>query len=141
MSRSIVWLSLGSLGAVAFVMALGFGFGGGSAIGSAVFPLAMAGVLIAMSVLGLVFQNQTERSLSVEIRPMTAIAASVILFMLLVEWAGIIPTAVICMVTAYAGQTDTRYGGFLIYSLLFGVALWLIFALLLGLPVSALGFI
>ena len=80
-----------------------------------------------------------EEPATVPLRPFLAVLASVLVFILLVERAGILATTVIAMLTAYAGQEEGRYGFFLVFAVSFAALVWLTFSIGFGLPLRATG--
>lgn len=138
MTRVVTWGLLGAVGATAFVIALSFGFGSGSSIGSAPVPLLLSGGIVFVSLWGIVSDAGAEAS-SLELRPLAAVAAGVLLFILSVEWLGLVPATVVVMFTAYLGQEERRFFGYFVYTILFAGAVWLLFSVGLGLPVGAFG--
>ncbi len=137
MTRNATWLLLGICGAAAFFMALGYQAGGGSGIDSATVPLILSGGIVLISLLGLTFKQDTETS-GIELRPLLAISAAVLLFILSVERFGLIPATLASMVAAYLGQSERRIAPFLVYALIFAFAVWSLFSMGLGLPVKAI---
>ena len=141
MAAFATWASVFLFGVGAFVMALGFGYGSGPRIGSAVFPLLMSGGIVLTALWGLVAAatGREESGGRPDLRPFGAVAASVALFILTVDRLGIIPASVICMAVAYLGQVERGYLLFLGYATLFAAGVWLLFSVALGLPVAAFG--
>jgi hypothetical protein len=142
MARYLTWAVLGTCGIAAFAIALGFGHGSGPRIGSAAFPLAISGGIVLVSAWGLVAAiagGGEEEATALRPRPLLAITAAILFFILTIDRFGILPATVGSMIVAYLGQTERRYAGFLIYAVLFAGAVWLVFTVGLGLPVGAFG--
>lgn len=143
MARQVTWGALALIGAAAFLMALGFGWGDGPRIGSAPVPALLAAGLAAVAVWGVLTPATGDdggpSDTAPEWRPFGAVAAGVVLFILTVDWLGLIPAVLACMAAAYLGQTERRYAGFLLYAVPFAVGVWALFSLGLGLPVPAFG--
>ncbi|HEV7436001.1 MAG TPA: tripartite tricarboxylate transporter TctB family protein [Pseudorhizobium sp.] len=134
------WALLALFGLGAIVLALDFGHGAGSRIGSAAFPLALAGGIVLVSLWGLVaslVRGRNEEAEPFALRPFLTVGGSIIWFIMTIDRFGMIPATLGSMLLAYAGQTDGRYSGFLLYSAIFAVVVWLVFSVGLGLPVSA----
>ena len=138
MARYATWGALALIGAMAFFMALGFGWGRGPQIGSAPLPAALSVGLMVLSVLGLILPG-AGRGAVPDGRPFGAVVARVVLFIMTVEVLGLIPATVLSMAAAYLGQVERRFAGFVIFASCFAVAVWLVFTLGLGLPVPAFG--
>lgn len=139
MARSLTWAFLSLFGAAAFIIALDFGRGAGPRIGSAALPLILSGGIVLISILGLVVPGLDGGEKPFNLRPFAAIVASVVLFILTADGLGLIPATLLTMFAAYLGQGERRFAGFLLYAALFAIAIWLIFAVGLGLPIAAFG--
>lgn len=134
MAREFSWLFIAALGAAAFYFALDFEFGTPSNVGSAIYPLILSSAIILISLYSFVFSPR-EEPLPQNHRALACVAAAVLLFILLVEVIGLLPTIVLSMTVAYAGQTTGKYRFFLIYAGLFAVTVWLLFSYALSLPI------
>ena len=131
--RDPAWPLLALFGLGALLLALDFRFGTASNVGSAIYPLFLSAVIVAISVYSIFFgRRDTQASLAR--RPFLAIVSSVILFTLVVERFGVVPAVVLAMVTAYAGQTQGNYRFVLVYAVLFAFGTWALFSYGLGLP-------
>lgn len=141
MAGFATWALVFLFGAGAFVMAFGFGYGSGPRIGSAVFPLLMSGGIMLTAAWGLVAAaiGREESGGHPDLRPLGAVTASVVLFILTVDRLGIIPAILLCMAVAYLGQAERGYLFFLSYAAIFAAGVWLLFSIGLGLPVAAFG--
>lgn len=106
-------------------------------IGSAVYPLILSGVIFVISLYGVIFGDQ-ESSKELDLRGFSGVVASVVAFILTIEHIGIVPSVILSMVIAYAGQSKGGYVFFLVYASLFAVGTWLLFNLALGLPLPAI---
>ena len=137
--RNPIWLVLAALGTGAFWLALDFGFGSAANIGSAVFPLALSGIVVAISAWSFAFPRP-EAAPPLAWRPLLTVSGSVILFILLIERAGMFPTVVLCMLLAYAAQTERGYPVFVAYAAIFAAGAWVLFSYLLGMPVPFVDF-
>lgn len=138
MARYATWLLLGLCGVGAFILALDFGYGSGPRIGSAAFPLVLSGGLVLVSLWGLLFGRDEVRGHFAS-RPLLAVTAAVLVFILAVDRVGIIPSTVASMLVAYLGQTERGYLAFLVYAAVFAVVVWALFSFGLGLPIRAFG--
>tara|TARA_B100000427_G_scaffold321121_1_gene321267 strand:+ start:549 stop:971 length:423 start_codon:yes stop_codon:yes gene_type:complete len=134
MARDISWLFIAALGAAAFYFALDFNFGSLANVGSAVYPLILSSLLIAISLYSFLFAPR-EQSRPGNRRAFICVSVAVAVFILLVEVVGLLPTIVLSMTIAYAGQTEGRYGFFMAYALVFAVGVWLLFSYALNMPV------
>lgn len=134
------WGMLGAVGAVAFWLALGFGWGSGPRIGSAHLPLLLSGLLTAVAAWGLVdtWRRQIGGT-AVQWRPLIAISAAVVFFAATVERLGLVPAVLVSMVIAYLGQSERDHARFVVFAAGFAALVWLIFAKGLGLPMRAFG--
>jgi hypothetical protein len=142
MAGYLTWGALGLVGAGAFWMALGFGWGSGPRIGSAPLPVLLSGLLVVVALWGLVetlLGRARDRGAAPEWRPLVAVAAAVALFAATVEHIGLVPATLGCMFAAYLGQTEPGHGAFMVYAAGFAAVVWLIFSKGLGLPVPAFG--
>lgn len=135
--RDLTWPLLALLGVGALVLALDFRFGTFGNIGSAIYPLILSAVIIAISVYSLFFGRGGQVA-DFDRRPFLAVVAAVILFSLVVERLGVVPAVVLAMIVAYAGQTAGNYRFVLVYALLFAFGTWALFSYGLGLPLPAL---
>lgn len=138
MSRYLTWGILAVAGAVAFVVALGFGWGRGSQIGSAPLPVALSAGLVIVSVLGMLAPS-VEEVAGPDWRPFAAVVAAVLIFIAGIDRIGMIPTTMLSMAAAYAGQSERRLVGFVVYAAGFAAGAWVLFTIGLGLPVPAFG--
>lgn len=138
MTRFVAWGVMIAIGAAAFVLALGFGYGGGPRIGSAPVPLALSFLLVVVAFLGM-FTSPNEAEIGRDLRPFAAVVSAVILFILTIDRLGIVSATLLTMGVSYLGQTERRYAGMAIYACLFATALWLLFVVGLGLPIAAFG--
>lgn len=138
MTKYLTWGLLGLIGAGAFVLATGFRTGARGQIGSAELPLILSAGLVLVALWGLVAARGAP-SHPPQWRPLGAVAASVLAFILLVEPFGLVPAALASMTLAYLGQRATDWGLFALCALGFAGVLWLIFIVGLGLPVGAFG--
>ena len=68
-------------------------------------------------------------------RAFLSVTAAVTVFILLVEVVGLLPTVVLSMAIAYAGQSERRYPFFIAHACVFAVGVWLIFSYVLNLPI------
>lgn len=134
MARDLSWLVIAALGAAAFFFATDFGFGSLSNVGSAVYPMILSSMIILISLYSFFFAPREETA-PLNSRAMIAVASSVILFILLVEVIGLMPTTILSMFVAYGGQTEKRYRFFLAYACAFAVGVWLLFSYALSLPI------
>ena len=134
MARDISWLFLAVLGAAAFYFALDFEFGTPSNVGSAVYPLILSSAVVLISLYAFLFSN-SEPPLPANTRAMTCICLAVLVFILLVEAVGLLPTIILSMTIAYAGQTTGRYRAFMLYAGAFALVVWLLFSYALNLPI------
>ncbi len=134
MARDFSWLFIAALGAAAFYFALDFKFGTFANVGSAVYPLILSAAIILISLYSFVFSPREEPML-MNRRAFLSVTAAVAVFILLVEVAGLLPTVVLSMVIAYAGQSERRYPFFIAYACVFAVGVWLIFSYALNLPI------
>lgn len=139
MARYVTWGILCLVGVAAFTQALGFGFGSGPQIGSAVIPLALSGGIALLSMAGLVRAGREETDGTLDLRALSAVGAGVVAFILAIDRIGLIPATLLCMGLAYAGQGEARYLGFIAHAVLFAAGVWAIFVAGLGLPVPAFG--
>jgi hypothetical protein len=136
MSGRIGWIALGLVGAAAFYLALGFRVGTPANPGSAVFPLSLSALIVVLAGIGLF--SRTGEAAIMRWRPLAAVVASVAFFLLLVERLGLVPTAMLSMLLAYAGQEQGGYPTFVFGALVFAVVIWLMFSAGLGLPLQPL---
>ena len=136
--RQYVWLVLAAVAAFALWQSLGFGLGTRASVGSGVFPVALAAIILVISMLGFLFPAPDETE-PLATRPLLAAAGGVAAFILLIEWAGLVPSVVATMVTAYLGQTERGFPAFLLYAGLFAGAAWVLFAQVLNVPVALIG--
>lgn len=130
------------IGAGAFWVALGFGWGAGPRIGSAYLPLLLSGLLVISGLWGTLQSLKTandQSAMAPDWRAFGAVMGAVILFMATIESIGLIPATLICMVVAYLGQIERRYGSMLLYASFFAGTVWLVFSVGLGMPVPAFG--
>jgi len=137
MTRYITWGMIGLFGAGAFILALGFASTTGQKIGPASAPLFLSGGIAVLSLWGILSPSKDE-SLALEWRPLLAIVAGVLLFILTIERFGLVPATLLCMGVSYLGQLERRFASFAIYVALFAAATCLIFIFGLGLPVAPL---
>lgn len=138
MSHIASWGVLILIGVIGFVIALGFGQGESTGIGSGSMPLLLSGLLVAIALVGL-FTSPDTSVAALELRPFLAVAGGIVLFVVAVERLGLIPTAMLTMMVSYLGQQQRAYVEFFLFATLFAGAVWLLFTLGLGLPVPAWG--
>lgn len=138
MTRIATWSGIGVAGLAAFIVALGFGYGYGPQLGSAPVPLFLSASLVLIALLGL-FTSPDDGLSAIDIRPFCAVTVGVLLFILTVDWLGMVPASLLTMGASYLGQTDRAYVGFATYAVLFTAGLWLVFTVGLGMPVPAFG--
>ncbi|WP_274629906.1 tripartite tricarboxylate transporter TctB family protein [Arvimicrobium flavum] len=136
--RNPVWLILAFAGSVAFWLALDFGIGTAANIGSGIFPLAFAAIIVVISLRSYAVPVEEEAE-PWALRPLVAVAGAVLLFILLVEQVGLFPTIVVSMLVAYAGQVERNYWAFLLFAAAFAAAVWLIFVYALSVPLQFIG--
>lgn len=105
-------------------------------IGSAVYPLILSGVIVIISLYGVIFGDRDDPK-ELNFRGFSGVVGAVVVFILTIEHIGIVPSVIVSMVIAYAGQAQGGYRFFLVYASLFGVGTWLLFTLALGLPLPA----
>ncbi len=134
MARDFSWLFIAVLGAAAFYFALDFKFGTLANVGSAVYPLILSSAIVLISLYSFIFSPR-EEPMPMNRRAFLSVTASVAVFILLVEVAGLLPTVVLSMVIAYGGQSERRYPFFIAYACVFAVGVWLIFSYALNLPI------
>lgn len=131
--REWSWLAVALFGAGAFVVALDYGFGTAANVGSGIYPLILAGVIVLVSLYSFAFATPTP-AIPLAWRPMAAIVGSVLLFCLIVERFGLVPAVVLSMLVAYAAQTERGYGRFLAYAAVFAFGTWALFSYSFNLP-------
>jgi hypothetical protein len=136
--RNPVWLIIAAFGALALWQATGMRTGSARNVGAGVFPLALSGIIVGLSLIAFVLPPR-DRPARLDLRPFLAVTGSVVVFIALVDTAGFVPAVVLSMLTAYAGQSEGGYPGFLAYALVFAVACWALFAWALGIPFRLIG--
>lgn len=133
---------LAGVGIVA--LSLGFGIGALSYdIGSLArmqagfFPLVLGviGTLLGTTLItmGLVRQGEVPRMPA--LRPLLYISAAFIAFSLTIDWLGLIPAIVICGFIAAKATPSTTWREALMLSVGLAVAIWLLFVVLLSMPI------
>lgn len=135
MTNRLSWIFLAILGATTtFIAYTTLRMGTVINIGSAVYPLILSGIILLISLQCVIFgDSQDPRPLN--IRGFAGVVGSVVVFIAAIEHIGMVPTVVLSMLVAYAGQSHGGYTFFLVYAALFGLATWLLFTFALGLPV------
>ncbi|MDX9860650.1 MAG: tripartite tricarboxylate transporter TctB family protein [Rhodospirillales bacterium] len=137
MINRLSWIFLTLLGAATIFIAYStLRMGSVINIGSAVYPIILAGIIFLVSLHCVIFGDD-EAPRALNIRGFAGVVASVVVFIAAVEHIGMVPTVVLSMLVAYAGQSKGGYTFFLVYAVLFGLATWLLFTVALGLPVPA----
>lgn len=131
--RDPIWPLLAVFGVGAMVLAFDFNFGTASNIGSAIYPLILSSAIVLISLFSIVF-GRNGQVFAIDRRPFLAVVSSVILFCLVVERFGVVPAVVLCMIVAYAGQTQGNYRFIFLYAVLFAFGTWALFSYGLGLP-------
>ena len=107
-----------------------------SAVPSSVpFVLGVIGTLLgtALITMGLVRQGEVPRMPA--LRPLLYISAAFIAFSLTIDWLGLIPAVVICGFIAAKATPSTTWREALMLSVGLAVAIWLLFVVLLSMPI------
>lgn len=136
MRKELSWLFLSIFGALSFILALNFRIGSLSDVGSAIYPLILSSIIALISIYSFFFAAR-EKPVPMNVRALICVSSAVILFILLVERIGLLPSVVLSMFTAYVGQTKRGYAVFLAYACIFAVGTWLLFSYALNLPLPA----
>ncbi len=137
MINRLSWIFLAALGAAtSFIAYTSLSMGTAINVGSAVYPLILSGIILVLSLHGVIFGDRRDPH-ALNMRGFAGVVGSVVVFILAIEHIGMVPTVVASMLVAYAGQSQGGYRFFLVYAALFGLATWLLFTFALGLPVPA----
>lgn len=132
------WIFLTVLGAwTGYVAYTTLSMGTAINIGSAVYPLILSGIIVIIALYGVIFGDRDDPE-ELNLRGFSGVVGSVVVFILTIEHLGIVPSVILSMVTAYAGQAKAGYRFFLVYASLFAIGTWLLFTLALGLPLPAI---
>ena len=138
MVNRLSWIFLTLLGAwTGYIAYTTLSMGTAINIGSAVYPLILSGVIVVISLYGAVFGDRDDPK-ALNLRGFSGVVGSVVVFILTIEHIGIVPSVIVSMVIAYAGQVKGGYRFFLVYASLFAVGTWLLFTLALGIPLPAI---
>lgn len=136
--RNPAWLIIAAFGALALWQATGMRMGSARNVGAGVFPLALSGLIVALSLIAFALPPR-DRPARLDLRPFLAVTGAVVAFIALVDTAGFVPAVVASMLAAYAGQSEGGYPGFIAYALVFAGACWVLFAWALGIPFRLIG--
>ena len=123
-------------GVGAMLVARGYRFGSAMRMGPGFFPTLLGGILVAFGVcimvVGLRRDERIKEHLS--IRALVLLPLSLILFGLLVQWAGFVPALVALIFVAAASGKEFRFLEVLMLTGLLVVAAWALFIWGLELP-------
>lgn len=137
MINRLSWVFLAILGATtSFIAFTSLSMGTVINVGSAVYPLILSGIILVISLHGVIFGDSQDPH-GLDIRGFAGVVGAVVVFIALIEHIGMVPTVVASMLVAYAGQSRGGYWFFIVYAALFALATWLLFTFALGLPVPA----
>lgn len=134
---SVAGLAIVAAGAGFMLTSTQYGIGSLTAMGSGFFPFAVGAiaVLIGLSVFVFALREPGERIQRPEVRSVLFVSASVLIFALLIDKAGMVLTILVSgTICAMADRENTILRSFLLST---GIAasIWLVFVQLLGMPI------
>ena len=129
-------LLLIAIGAAAMIIAQDYRFGTALRMGPGYFPTMLGGILalfgLYLAVIGLRGGEKIERNWSP--RAVIGVSLSLVLFGVLMEYAGFVPALVALIFGSAASGTDFRFGEVLLFTVLLTAAAVVLFIYGLGLP-------
>ena len=129
-------LLLIAIGAAAMIIAQDYRFGSALRMGPGYFPTMLGGILalfgLYLAVIGLRRGEKIERNWSP--RAVIGVSLSLVLFGVLMEYAGFVPALVALIFGSAASGTDFRFGEVLLFTVLLTAAAVVLFIYGLGLP-------
>jgi hypothetical protein len=127
------------LGAFFFIGAADYPMGTVSRMGPGYVPRALGGISMGLGLLICVGSVRMSGALPrVSWRAVAAIAASITLFAVLIERAGLVPAVFLASAVAMLGNVDATWRQILITSASIAAICFVLFILLLGLPIPTL---
>ncbi|SMO86560.1 tripartite tricarboxylate transporter TctB family protein [Paracoccus laeviglucosivorans] len=138
---SIAGLGIAIVGAGFSLASMRYGVGSLTTMGAGFFPFAVGVVttLIGLAVFGNALRETGEAIERPELRSVLFVAASVVIFALMIDKAGMVPTILVCgTVCAIADRQNSVLQGALLSAGL-AAGIWLVFVKLLGMPIPVLG--
>lgn len=130
--RFIVAGILALIGALAFIIALGYEFGSARRMGPGYFPVVLSGILTALAISEMVSAALKPKAISVDWRPFAAILGAVAGFAITMHLFGMIPAFFV--VIGITTLSEPRFGWIsaLILAVITSTGAWLLFSRFLG---------
>ena len=124
------------LGLYVLVTAKSFGLGTAARMGGGYYPMILGAILMALGIaISLIGSRERGSPLSINFFPLVAVVAGLWCFVFLIDRIGIIPAIFILIFVASAADLERRWGGTAILAFIFSLVSWLLFSILLGLPI------
>ena len=118
-----------------------YSFGSAARMGSGYFPVVLGGILALLgagiALVALVRGGAREKSQKIELRPLSAIVGGILVFAVMIELAGFLPAAFTLVMVSGLARTDYNTIRQLILATVLAVGSWLLFSVLLGIPLPA----
>lgn len=124
------------LGLYVLVTAKSFGLGNAARMGGGYYPMILGTILMGLGVgISLIGWRERGGSLSINVLPFIAVVSGLCCFFFLIDRFGIIPAIFCLIVVASLSDLERRWRGTAILAVIFSVVSWLVFSILLGLPI------
>jgi hypothetical protein len=130
---------LGSVGLLVFAMSFGYGIGTFSEMGAGFFPMVLGGlaILLALSI-GIPAVWRTAPAMArPSWRALIGIAVAIAVFALTVERFGALPAIALAAIIVGASSRDSRPMEVIALAAFLVLMIWVVFFLLLGMPLTA----
>lgn len=124
------------IGAPFFIKSFDYGIGTSNGMLPGYFPAMASGMLILLGVAVTIKSFfSVGRIEDVAWRPLLAIVLSMVAFMLFVKWFGLLPGTAAAVVVSTVATNEARLIPTLILAAVVTALIWIIFGLMLGLPI------
>lgn len=130
--RFVVAGILASIGAAAFIIALGYEFGSAQRMGPGYFPAVLSGLLTLLAVSEMITAAKKPEAISVDWRPFLAILAAVAGFAVTMYLFGMIPAFFLVIGITTLSESRFGWGAALILAVVTSTGAWLLFSRFLG---------
>lgn len=136
---SVAGLGIATIGAVFAVGSLQFGIGSLTEMGAGFFPFAAGLVAVALGIAVLVGAISSEAMPIARpaFRSLAYVAASVIVFALTIGPLGLIPAVLLCGAICGLADKTTKLHQAVVLAAGLAAGIWVVFVLLLGMPIPA----
>ncbi len=139
------WLLLLLVSLLFFAQSFQYGLGTMQRVMPGAFPMLASGALGAISLLMLLHTalsaDDGERApLDLQLRPLLAVMAGLIAFAASIRTLGLVPAICLAMLIAGLGHRESRFGQLALVAVAMAGACWLLFGVLLRLPLRPFTF-